>query len=122
MVRGGAQNRANGPRKGERRRRWPFYLLSVMGMLAGVAVWAYSPSLPREMLIARYTNAESEFIDVGGARAVCAIRQSDGIPLRADPRERSLHVGGLGARARGALVSVDLGPHCGAACGSTVEA
>ena len=31
------------------RRRWPFYLLFAAGVLAGVALWAYSPSLPAEM-------------------------------------------------------------------------
>jgi pimeloyl-ACP methyl ester carboxylesterase len=116
MVRGGAQNRANGPRKGERRRRWPFYLLSVMGMLAGVAVWAYSPSLPREMLIARYTNAESEFIDVGGARAhVRDQGNPDGIPvLLIHGASGSLHVWEGWARALGGqarLISVDLPGH-----------
>ena len=35
------------------RRRWPFYLLFAAGVLAGVALWAYSPSLPPEILVAR---------------------------------------------------------------------
>ena len=51
-------------------------------MLAGVALWAYSPSLPAEMLIARYANDRSKFIDVGGVRAhVRDQGNPDGIPL-----------------------------------------
>ena len=38
------------------RRRWPLYLLFAAGVLAGVALWAYSPSLPPETLVARYAN------------------------------------------------------------------
>jgi pimeloyl-ACP methyl ester carboxylesterase len=53
-----------------------------MGVLAGVALWAYSPSLPAETLIARYANDRSKFIDVGGARAhVRDQGNPDGIPL-----------------------------------------
>jgi len=64
------------------RRRWPFILLFAMGVLAGVALWAYSPSLPAEMLIARYANDHSKFIDVGGVRAhVREQGNPDGIPV-----------------------------------------
>ena len=64
------------------RRRWPFYLLFAAGVLAGVALWAYSPSLPAETLIARYANDHSKFIDVGGVRAhVREQGNPDGIPL-----------------------------------------
>lgn len=51
------------------RRRWPLLLLLAVGALAGAALWAYSPTLPAEMLIARYANERSKFIDVGGVRA-----------------------------------------------------
>jgi len=51
------------------RRRWPLVLLFAAGVLAGVALWAYAPTLPAEMLIARYANERSKFIDVGGVRA-----------------------------------------------------
>ena len=65
-----------------RKRRWPFYLLFALGVLAGVALWAYSPTLPAEMLIARYANDQSKFIDVGGVRAhVRDQGNPDGIPL-----------------------------------------
>ena len=50
-------------------RRWPLYALFAAGVLAGVALWAYAPSLPAETLIARYANDRSHFIDVGGVRA-----------------------------------------------------
>jgi pimeloyl-ACP methyl ester carboxylesterase len=64
------------------RRRWPFILLFAMGVLAGVALWAYSPSLPAEMLIARYANDHSKFIDIGGVRAhVREQGNPDGIPV-----------------------------------------
>ena len=65
-----------------RRRHWPLYLLFAVGVLAGVALWAYSPSLPEDILVARYANGHSRFVDVGGARA--HIRDEgnpDGIPL-----------------------------------------
>jgi len=41
----------------------------VLGALSGVLLWAYSPTLPAETLIARYANDRSQFIDVGGVRA-----------------------------------------------------
>jgi pimeloyl-ACP methyl ester carboxylesterase len=51
------------------RRRWPLVLLFAGAILAGVVLWAYAPTLPAEMLIARYANERSKFIDVGGVRA-----------------------------------------------------
>jgi pimeloyl-ACP methyl ester carboxylesterase len=64
------------------RRRWPLYLLFAVGVLAGVALWAYSPNLPAETLIARYANDRSKFIDVGGVRAhVREQGDPDGIPV-----------------------------------------
>ena len=35
-----------------RRRHWPLYLLLALATLAGVALWAYSPALPPDMLVA----------------------------------------------------------------------
>jgi hypothetical protein len=65
-----------------RRRSWPFCFLFALGALAGVALWAYSPSLPPEMLTARYANDKSKFIDVSGARAhVRDQGNPDGIPV-----------------------------------------
>jgi len=46
-----------------------FLLLLVVGVGLGVALWGYAPDLPRDMLIQRYANSHSQFIDVGGARA-----------------------------------------------------
>ena len=96
---------------GAPRRHWPFYLLLTISVLAGVAQWAYSPSLPAETLIERYANDHSKFIDVGGVKA--HVRdQGDpaGIPVVLDPRLEWLaaHVGGLDARARGSSAT-DLG-------------
>jgi pimeloyl-ACP methyl ester carboxylesterase len=57
-------------------------LLSAFGVLAGVALWAYTPTLPAEMLIARYADEPSRFIDVGGVHAhVRDQGNPDGIPL-----------------------------------------
>jgi pimeloyl-ACP methyl ester carboxylesterase len=64
------------------RRRWPLVLLFAGGILAGVALWAYAPNLPAEMLIARYANERSKFVDVGGVRA--HVRDYGRDPLR-DP-------------------------------------
>lgn len=65
-----------------RPRRWLTYLLLGLGVLAGVASWAYSPSLPAEMLIARYANDSSKFIDIEGVRAhVRDQGNPSGIPL-----------------------------------------
>ncbi len=85
------------------RRRWPIYLLLVLGVLAGVALWAYSPNLPAEMLIARYANDRSKFIDVVGGRA--HVREQgdlDGIPIVLIHGSLGLapYVGGLGPGAR----------------------
>ena len=98
------------------RRRWPFYLLFAAGVLAGLALWAYSPSLPPEMLIARYANDRSKFIDVGGVRAhVRDQGNPDGIPVvLIHGSNGSLHawegwVRELSQQAR--LISVDLPGH-----------
>ena len=64
------------------RRRWPFILLFALGTLAGVALWAYAPDLPREVLIQRYANEHSKFIEVAGAQAhVRDEGKPDGMPL-----------------------------------------
>jgi pimeloyl-ACP methyl ester carboxylesterase len=88
-------------------------VLFVLGVLAGVALWAYSPSLPPETLIARYANDRSKFIDVGGVRAhVREQGDPDGIPVvLIHGSMGSLHmwegwVRELSSKAR--LISVDL--------------
>ncbi len=97
-------------------RRWPLYLLLALGVLAGVALWAYSPPLPPEMLIARYANDHSKFIDIGGVRAhVRDEGNPDGIPMvLIHGSNGSLQawegwVRELGGKAR--LISVDLPGH-----------
>ena len=63
-------------------RRWPLYLLFALGVIGGVLLWAWRPDLPRDVLIQRYTNAHSKFIDVGGVRAhVRDEGRPDGMPL-----------------------------------------
>jgi pimeloyl-ACP methyl ester carboxylesterase len=91
-------------------------VLFVLGVLAGVALWAYSPSLPPETLIARYANDRSKFIDVGGVRAhVREQGDPDGIPVvLIHGSMGSLHmwegwVRELSSKAR--LISVDLPGH-----------
>src|SRR5258708_861629 len=72
------RRRADGPRP----RRWPFILLFALGTLAGVALWAYAPDLPREVLIQRYANEHSKFIEVAGAQAhVRDEGKADAMPL-----------------------------------------
>jgi pimeloyl-ACP methyl ester carboxylesterase len=72
------RRRADGPRP----RRWPFILLFALGALSGVALWAYAPDLPREVLIARYANEHSKFIEVADAQAhVRDEGQADAMPL-----------------------------------------
>ena len=56
------------------RRRWPFYLLFAAGVLAGVALWAYSPSLPPEMLVARYANDRRSSSMSAACAPMCATR------------------------------------------------
>jgi pimeloyl-ACP methyl ester carboxylesterase len=97
-------------------RRWPIVLLFVLGALAGVALWAYSPNLPAETLIARYANDRSKFIDVGGVRAhVREQGNPEGVPVvLIHGSMGSLHMWEgwareLGSRAR--LISVDLPGH-----------
>ena len=99
-----------------RRRHWPLYLLLTLATLVGVALWAYSPALPPDMLVARYANDKSEFIDVAGAHAhVRDQGDPDGIPLvLIHGAGGSLHVWEgwvreLGSKAR--LISVDLPGH-----------
>ena len=75
------RRRDEAPRR-RSRRHWPIIALFVLGALAGVALWAYSPNLPAETLIARYANDRSTFIDVGGVRAhVREQGDPDGIPV-----------------------------------------
>ena len=99
-----------------RARRWPIIALFALAVLAGVALWAYSPSLPAETLIARYANDRSKFIDVGGVRAhVRDQGNPDGIPIvLIHGSMGSLHmwegwVRELSGKAR--LISVDLPGH-----------
>ena len=99
-----------------RRRRWAAVLLFAAALLAGVALWAYAPSLPVDLLIARYANERSIFIDVAGARAhVRDEGNRDGIPVvLIHGSLGSLHVWEgwareLGDKAR--LISVDLPGH-----------
>ncbi|HYX00607.1 MAG TPA: alpha/beta hydrolase [Reyranella sp.] len=103
-------------RQGTPRRRWPLVLLFAVAVLAGVALWAYAPSLPPEMLIARYANDQSKFVDVGGVRAhVRDQGNRDGIPVvLVHGSMGSLHmwegwVRELGKQAR--LISFDLPGH-----------
>jgi len=98
------------------RRHWPIIALFALGVLAGVALWAYSPNLPAETLIARYANDRSKFIDVGGVRAhVREQGDPDGIPVvLIHGSMGSLHMWEgwareLGKQAR--LISVDLPGH-----------
>jgi pimeloyl-ACP methyl ester carboxylesterase len=98
------------------KRRWPLYLMFLLGALAGAALWAYAPDLPRDVLIGRYANDRSTFIDVGGVRAhVRDEGKPDGLPIvLIHGSSGSLHVWEswvheLGDRAR--LISVDLPGH-----------
>jgi pimeloyl-ACP methyl ester carboxylesterase len=103
-------------REAVRPRRWPYILLLAAAALAGVALWAYAPSLPPELLIARYANEHSKFIDVGGVRAhVRDEGNPKGIPVvLIHGSMGSLHmwegwVRELAGKAR--LISVDLPGH-----------
>jgi pimeloyl-ACP methyl ester carboxylesterase len=91
-------------------------VLFAAGVLAGVALWAYSPSLPAEPLIARYTNDHSRFVDVGGVRAhVRDQGNPDGIPMvLIHGSLASLHVWESWARElaeTARVISVDLPGH-----------
>jgi pimeloyl-ACP methyl ester carboxylesterase len=97
-------------------RRWPILLLMLAGLLAGVALWAYTPSLPPDTLVQRYANSHSSFIDVGGARVhVRDEGRRDGVPLvLIHGSMGSLHVweGWVEAlKDRARLISVDLPGH-----------
>ncbi|MBX9942636.1 MAG: alpha/beta hydrolase [Reyranella sp.] len=99
-----------------RRRRWPLVLLFAASVLAGVVLWAYAPTLPRETLIARYANDRSKFIDVGGVLAhVRDQGNPDAMPLvLIHGSMGSLHMWEGWARDLGGqirLISVDLPGH-----------
>ena len=98
------------------RRRWPLYALFAAAVVAGVAMWAYAPSLPPETLIARYANDRSRFVDVGGVNAhVREQGNPDGVPIvLIHGSNGSLHAWEgwareLGKEAR--VISVDLPGH-----------
>lgn len=91
-------------------------MLVAAGLVMGVLLWAYAPSLPPQMLIERYANAQSTFLDIGGARAhVRDEGNKDAIPIvLIHGSMGSLHiwegwVAELKGRAR--LISVDLPGH-----------
>ena len=103
-------------RGGARCRCLAVFLSAAVVALAGVASWAYSPGLPAEMLIARYGNAVSQFIDVEGAHAHVRVQgDPHGVPVvLLHGANASLHVWEgwtreLGDKAR--LISVDLPGH-----------
>lgn len=68
-------------------RPWLRPLLFVVGsVLAGGVFWAWTPDLPRDVLIERYSSPQSQFIDVGGVHAhvrdfVSADRKANRTPL-----------------------------------------
>ncbi|HYC63173.1 MAG TPA: alpha/beta fold hydrolase, partial [Reyranellaceae bacterium] len=97
-------------------RRWPIAVLFGVAALVGVVFWAYGPSLPPEVLIARYANSRSSFVDVGGVRAhVRDEGKRDATPVvLIHGSMGSLHmwegwVGQLGDKMR--LISLDLPGH-----------
>ena len=97
-------------------RRWSAILLVVAGLAMGVLLWAYAPSLPPDYLTRRYANQNSQFLDIGGARAhVRDEGNKNGIPIvLIHGSMESLHlwegwVDRLKDRAR--LISVDLPGH-----------
>lgn len=97
-------------------RRWTLYALFIAAAMAGVALWAYAPSLPAESLIARYANDRSRFVDVGGVRAhVREQGNPDGVPvLLVHGSMGSLHMWEEWARELGKeahVFSVDLPGH-----------
>ena len=99
-----------------RSRRWPYVLLFATAALAGVALWAYMPSLSPDLLIARYANRHSKFIEIGGARAhVRDEGRADGIPIvLIHGSLGSLHVWEGWVRellSKARLISVDLPGH-----------
>ena len=97
-------------------RRWPVPVLAALGVVLGIVLWGYAPSLPPDALIQRYASERSTFIDVGGARAhVRDEGRRDAMPIvLIHGSMGSLHmwegwVKELGNRAR--LISVDLPGH-----------
>jgi pimeloyl-ACP methyl ester carboxylesterase len=117
MMPGRTRPRTDGVDEGvKRRRRWPLVLLFAMGVLAGASLWAYSPSLPQDVLIARYTNDWSRFVDIGGAHAhVRNQGNPNGIPIvMIHGANGSLHVWeswALALTPQARLISVDLPGH-----------
>ena len=100
----------------DRGRPWLLCLWLMLGAAICVVLWAYTPSLPAEMLKARYASEESKFIDVGGAQAHVRDRGNpDGIPLvLIHGSGGSLHVWEGWAcelRSKRRLISVDLPGH-----------
>jgi pimeloyl-ACP methyl ester carboxylesterase len=98
--------------------RWHLavWLLATAAALAGTAVWAYTPALPAEMLISRYSNTASRFIEIDGAHAHVRDQGNPrGIPvILLHGANGSLHVWEGWARALGdkaRLISVDLPGH-----------
>ncbi|MCA0249769.1 MAG: alpha/beta fold hydrolase [Proteobacteria bacterium] len=100
----------------DRGRPWLLCLWLMLGVLLSVALWAYTPSLPAEMLKTRYANEESKFIDIGGAQThVRDQGNPDGIPLvLIHGSGGSLHVWEgwtYELRSKRRLISVDLPGH-----------
>jgi len=103
----------------EQHSRWrhlPLVLLFLLGGLSGVLLWAYTPDLPPDVLVARYGQPPSTFIDVGGTRThIRDEGKADAMPLvLIHGSLGSLHmwegwVGELKDRYR--LISVDLPGH-----------
>src|SRR5471032_2185172 len=63
-------------------RRWPLLVFIALSVVAGVMFWAYAPELPRDLLVQRYANAQSQFLDVGGVHAhVRDEGKADAMPL-----------------------------------------
>jgi pimeloyl-ACP methyl ester carboxylesterase len=97
-------------------RRWSLLLLFAAGALAGIVLWAYSPDLPKDLLIQRYANAQSQFLDVGDVRAhVRDEGKADAMPLvliHGSLGSLQVWEGWVGAlKDRYRLISVDLPGH-----------
>ena len=57
-------------------------LLVLLGGLSGVFLWAYAPNLPADVLIQRYGQPPSSFVDVGGTRVhIRDEGKADAMPL-----------------------------------------
>lgn len=98
-------------------RRRPLYAGLGLAILAGIALWAYAPPLPPELLIARYANRHSQLIELGGGLRAHLRDEGNpaGVPVvLVHGSLGSLHVWEgwtqeLAARAR--LISMDLPGH-----------